>query len=47
MSFNTETILRTLGSLEKQQEDISNQIEAMSRKIGEGQYTHELSEYMQ
>lgn len=47
MSVGNDTILRTLGNLEKQQEDISNQIEMMSRKMGQGNYTHELSEFMQ
>jgi hypothetical protein len=40
---NNDQVLKTLDSLEKQQEDIAHQLEVMSRKIGEGQYTHELS----
>jgi hypothetical protein len=44
---NNETVIRTLDALEKQQEDIAHQIEVMSRKIGEGQYTHELSDHLQ
>lgn len=43
---NNETVMRTLDALEKQQDDIAHQIEVMSRKIGEGQYTHELSEHL-
>jgi hypothetical protein len=44
---NSEVVQRTLDSLEKQQEEIAFQIEVMSRKIGEGQYTHELSDHLQ
>jgi hypothetical protein len=44
---NNEQVMRALDSLEKQQEDIAHQLEVMSRKIGEGQYTHELSEHLQ
>jgi septation ring formation regulator EzrA len=40
-------VVRTLNSLEKQQDDIAAQIEEMSRRIGEGQRTHELSEHLE
>lgn len=39
-------VQQTLTSLERQQEELSFQIEVMSRKIGEGQYTHELSDHL-
>lgn len=42
--FNTT---QTLDSIERRQEEISFQIEVMSRKVGEGNYTHELSDHLE
>lgn len=40
-------MLRTLEGMEKQQDEIERAIDMMSKRLGEGRYTHELSEHLE
>jgi hypothetical protein len=42
----SEQVLRTLDTMERQQDEIERALDMMSRRMGEGKYTHELSEHI-
>lgn len=43
---NTQSVLRTLENIERQQDEIEMALDVMDRKIGEGQYTHPLTGHL-
>ena len=42
----SDYVLKTLDQMEKQQYEIERVLEAMEKRIGDGKYTHELSEHI-
>ena len=43
----SEHVLKTLDSMERQQDEIERALDMMSKRMGEGKYTHELSEHIE
>lgn len=43
----SEIVLKTLQSMSRQQEEIENTINMMSRRLGDGHYVHELSRHLE
>ncbi len=43
----SEVVLRTLQGMARQQEEIENTINMMSRRLGEGHCVHELTNYLE
>ena len=39
--------MKTLDGMEKQQDDIERALDMMSKRMGQGRYTHELSEHLE
>ena len=47
IASKSDYVLRTLDSMDRQQDEIERALDMMSKRMGEGKYTHELSEHIE